>query len=280
MNVLIITDLEGVSGIIDWDRHEPQTPLDQWQRKLMTGEVNAAITAAFDAGAKRVKVVEGHNAIDIAQLDPRATIVPAYYPAVPPLQGWDEGFDALLGVGKHAMGGTADGVLAHTGNRNVEFVEINGIRVGENGQEAAEAGDFGFPLVMLSGDRAACREMQELLDDIEVAPVKKGYGEHHCECLSPREACSCIYEATRRALGRLVDFKPFVIEGPIEYVQRLKTAYSQDQIDSIRAKPFAEVLDERTVVFRGCNVVEAFARRCGLDYTWSVTAGAAAGGPD
>lgn len=275
MNVLIITDLEGVSGIIDWDKHEPHTPLDKWQRGLMTGEVNAAVSAAFDAGAGRVKIVEGHNAIDITLLDPRATLVPAYFPAVPPLQGWDEGFDALLAVGKHAMGGTPDGVLAHTGSRSVEYTEVNGIRVGENGQEAMEAGDFGFPLVMISGDRAACREMQELLDDIEVAPVKKGYGEHHCECLSPQQAQARIYEATRRALKRLDEFTPFVVPGPVEYVQRMKEPYSEQYLESVRARSYGDVVDERTVVFRGCNVVEAFARRCGLDYTWPGERGSA-----
>ena len=40
MRVLIMTDLEGVSGITDWDAHEPMTPQDQWQRTLMTGEIN------------------------------------------------------------------------------------------------------------------------------------------------------------------------------------------------------------------------------------------------
>ncbi len=44
MNVLIITDLEGVSGITDWDAHECGTGQDQWQRQLMTGEVNAVVT--------------------------------------------------------------------------------------------------------------------------------------------------------------------------------------------------------------------------------------------
>jgi D-amino peptidase len=257
-----------VSGIIDWDKHETGTPLDQWQRTLMTGEVNAAVSAAFDAGAERVKIVEGHNAIDILQLDSRATIVPAYYPAAPPLQGWDEGFDALLAVGKHAMSGTPDGVLAHTGSKAVDFVEINGIRVGESGQEAAEAGDFGFPLVMISGDTAACREMEELLDDIETAVVKKGYGEHHCECLAPAVARERIYRATRRALERLSDFKPFVIPGPIRYVQRLKKTYTEEYLESIQRHPHGEVIDEHTIAFHGCNVVEAFARRCGLAYTW------------
>ena len=130
MKVLIMTDLEGVSGIVDWDKHEPRTPQDRWQRELMTGEVNAAVADAFDAGATRVKIVEGHNAIDILQMDERATLVPAQYPACAAATGWDEGFDALMMVGKHAMAGTPDGILAHTGNRGVEFVEINGTRVG------------------------------------------------------------------------------------------------------------------------------------------------------
>jgi len=268
MNVLIVTDLEGVSGIIDWDAHETGTGKDQWQRELMTGEVNAAIAGAFDAGAERVKVAEGHNAIDILQLDRRATLVPAVYPAAPPYQGWDEGFDALIQIGKHSMAGTLDGVLAHTGNRSVEYVEINGIRVGESGTECAQAGDFGFPTVMISGDVAACRELEELLGDIETAPVKKGYDCHHAECMHPLAARELIREKARTALERLEDFAPFVIPGPVQLVQRLKKAYGEEQLARFADNPHVEVMDERTVAFKGVNTVEAFARRCGLDYTW------------
>lgn len=268
MNVLIATDLEGVSGITEWDAHELGTGRDNWQRALMTGEVNAAVAGAFDAGAKRVKVAEGHNAIDIMQLDPRATLVPAHYPAIPPYQGWGEGFDAMLQIGKHAMAGTADGVLAHTGNRSVEFAEINGIRVGECGTEAAEAGDYGFPCVMISGDAAVCREMQELLGDIEVAPVKIGYTMHHADCLAPDAARRLIRDRVSTALGRLGDFRPFVVPGPVTLVQRLKTPYGAETLENLKQKPYAEVVDERTVAFEGCNVVEAFVRRCGVDYNW------------
>lgn len=267
MRVLIVTDLEGVSGIIDWDKHELRTPQDVWQRQLMTGEVNAAVAGAFAAGATEVKIAEGHNAIDIQLLDERATLVPAYYPAAPPLQGW-EGFDALVEVGKHAMAGTPDGVLAHTGNKSVEYVEINGIRVGESGTEAMEAGDFGFPMVMISGDLAACREMRDLLGDIEIAPVKTGYGPHHCECLPPSRAQALIRERTQSALLRLGDFRPFVVPGPVEYVQRLYAPYGEDALKRFEAGPHTRVIDDRTVAFLGRNVVEAFAHRCGLDYTW------------
>ena len=268
MKVLITTDQEGVSGITEWDAFEPRTPQDQWQRTLMTGDVNAAIAGAFDAGATRVKVAEGHSAIDILQLDERATLVPAHYPAIPPYQGWDEGFDAMLQIGKHAMAGTPDGVLAHTGNKNVEFIEINGIRVGECGTEAAEAGDYGFPCVMISGDAAACREMQELLGDIEVAPVKTGYTTHHADCLQPIAARRLIRERAAAALSRVGDFKPFVIPGPIRLVQRLKSPYSGDSLRTYADLPHAEVIDEHTVAFKGQNVVEAHVRRCGVEYTW------------
>jgi len=269
MNVLIVTDLEGVSGICEWDAHEVGTGHDQWQRTLMTGEVNAAVAGAFDAGAARVKVAEGHNAIDIMQLDRRATLVPAYYPAIPPYQGWDEGFDAMLQIGKHAMAGTPDGVLAHTGNRSVEFLEINGVRVGECGTEAAEAGDYGFPCILISGDAAVCREMQELLGDIEAAPVKTGYTAHHANCLAPEVARDLIREKTAAALRRLDDFVPFVIPGPVTMVQRMKEPYSEQTLELTRNRRDADVLDERTIAYKGRNVVEAFARRCGVDYTWT-----------
>ncbi|NOY80723.1 MAG: M55 family metallopeptidase, partial [Kiritimatiellaeota bacterium] len=259
MKVLIVTDLEGVSGITEWDAHEPRTPQDRWQRTLMTGEVNAAVAGAFDAGATRVKIAEGHNAIDILQLDERATLVPAHYPAMPPYQGWDEGFDAMLQIGKHAMSGTPDGVLAHTGNRNVDFVEVNGIRVGECGNEAMMAGDYGFPCIMISGDAAVCREMLELLGDIETAPVKTGYTTHHADCLHPNVARRLIREKVCAALERLSDFKPFVVPGPVRLVQRLKKPYGGEALQALAAKPFVEVVDEHTVAFLGRNMVEAFA---------------------
>ncbi len=269
MKVLIVTDLEGVSGIVEWDRHEPGTRLDAWQRTLMTGEVNAAIAGAFDAGATRVKVAEGHRAIDILQLDDRATIVPAAYPAAAALQGWDEGFDALLQIGCHAMAGTPDGVLAHTQNRNVEWIKLNDVLVGEIGLVAAAAGDYGFPCVMVSGDVAVCREAEALFGDVETAPVKRGYDAHHADCLHPTLARKRIHEKVRAALGRLGEFRPFVVAGPVRCVERLKAPHEARHLEDVREnQPHAEVVDEHTIAYTGRNVVEAFARRCGLDYTW------------
>jgi len=269
MNVVITTDLEGVSGIVEWDTPDLGPIARARIEALMTGEVNAAIEGAFDAGADQVRVAEGHRAIDILQLDGRATIVPAHAPAVAAAQGWDDGFDALIQIGKHAMSDTPDGVLCHTYNPvAVEYMEINGARIGEIGVEAAEAGDFGFPTVMVSGDAAACREAQTLLGDVEVAAVKIGYGGHHANCLSPKAARDLIRGKVRTALERLGDFKPCVIPGPIRLVQRLKVPHHPEWLDNVRGKPYVEICDELTAVFTGRNVVETIARRGGLDCTW------------
>ena len=167
------------------------------------------------------------------------------------------------------MEGTPNAVLAHSySHKMVEYVEVNGLRVGEIGMEAAEAGVYGFPTVMVSGDEAACREAQALLGDIEIAPVKKGYGVHWAECLHPSKARALIKTKVIRALNRLSDFKPFVIPGPVKIVVREKAPLSAEKRVATRKKPHAKIIDDYTIEHSGRNVVEAFARRCGLDYDW------------
>ena len=59
----------------------------------------------------------------------------------------------------HAMAGTPDGVLNHTVSgqawRNLSF---NGTLVGETGINAALCGTWGCPVLLVTGDEAACRE--------------------------------------------------------------------------------------------------------------------------
>jgi len=269
MKVLIITDLEGVSGVVDWDTDAKGSPVNQYHRELMTGELNAAVAAAFDAGATRVKVAEGHDAIDFLHLDERATLVPGRYPATPVLQGWEEGFEALIMIGHHSMAGTADGVLAHSYNQTVRLMTLNNQPIGEIGMEAAEAGDFGIPVVMVSGDAAACREARELLGDIETAAVKTGYDTHHAECLHPGRARALIREKVTAGLERLQDFRPFVVPGPIEVATHAYEPFTDKVYAHYAHKPWVTFPDNKTCVIRADNVVEAMARRCGLDYTWT-----------
>ena len=62
MRVLIMCDMEGVSGIINWDQVNGGAPMYQEGRELYTEEVMAAVRGAKEAGAKEIHVVDCHGA--------------------------------------------------------------------------------------------------------------------------------------------------------------------------------------------------------------------------
>jgi D-amino peptidase len=260
MKVLIWTDLEGVSGIVDFDKHEPLSEKDKYQRKLMTGELNAAVRACFDSGANKVKVVEGHDATDFPSLDPRALLVPARYPAIPKLQGWD-GYEYMILIGAHSMAGTFDGVLAHTGNRNVIYRKVNGRTVGEIGTAIMQAGEFGIKGLMVSGDAAACREAKEFSPGITTAVVKKGYDMFHAECLHPEKARELIYNKVCEAFINKSQVDVIKADTPVVFEEKYKI---KEPLEEKRDNEHMRIIDEYTVQYFGMNLCEAYERRCGL----------------
>ena len=71
----------------------------------------------------------------------------------------EQGVDAALFVGMHAMAGTRDGVLAHTVSGSSWWrLRFNGVEVGETGINAALCGTWGCPVLLVTGDEASCRE--------------------------------------------------------------------------------------------------------------------------
>ena len=94
------------------------------------------------------------------------------------LASFEQGCDAILFLGAHAMAGTADGVLCHTVSSEAWYnAWINDTLVGESGILAAVAGCWDVPAIFVSGDEATCREVTALLgEDVVTAPVKTGLG--------------------------------------------------------------------------------------------------------
>ena len=82
MKIYIMTDLEGIAGVADFEDRATDTHNNHEtrmrMRRLLTGEVNAAIDGLFGAGATQVIVNDGHGGgytIDFEHLDARAQIV-------------------------------------------------------------------------------------------------------------------------------------------------------------------------------------------------------------
>jgi D-amino peptidase len=61
IDVYIVADMEGISGIVNLPQVSLGTPDYQEGRRLMAGDVNAAIAGAIEAGATRVVVNDFHD---------------------------------------------------------------------------------------------------------------------------------------------------------------------------------------------------------------------------
>lgn len=242
-NFLIVTDMEGVGGVNNAEEQllPGQRRYDE-SRKLLVGELNAAIKGLFEAGAGRVVVWDGHDgsrSLSISDIDPGAELIqgrptPANYYLE------DRLYKGILFVGQHAMAGAKNGVLAHSQSFNVERISLNGRSVGEIGQVAAVAGYFHTPVIMLSGDQAACDELLELQPKAETVAVKRGIGKASAVSLSHEEARTRIREAARKAAAKAGEFTPWSVEGPVELKFEFKDKAISDR------------------VYRGSTVLEAY----------------------
>lgn len=177
MRVYLMTDLEGVAGVMnstDWIY--PESQYYELAKEFLTKEVNAAIDGFFAAGAEEIVVQDGHGhgAINIALLDPRAKLQRGWNNASFPF-GMDHGhFDVMAHVGQHPKAGTEFGHLCHTGTFHVLDYQINGISVGEFGQGVFMAQQYGITPIFASGCVAFTKEAAALVQGIETVAVKEG----------------------------------------------------------------------------------------------------------
>jgi D-amino peptidase len=263
--IFIVTDMEGVGGVNNADEQLlPGQRRYEETRRLLTGEVNAAVAGALEAGASDVVIWDGHDSsrsLSIDEIHPRARLIqgrntPADYYLAEKL------YDGVMFIGQHAMAQTKGGVLAHSQSFSVQNIFLNGKPVGEIGQTAAIAGYFDIPVIMLSGDQAACDEMLALQPKAETVAVKRLLGKDSTLSLSHAEAKAQIQAAARRAVTRIHEFAPWKIEGPVE--MKIESFPGTPGVSAAAlSKAGEKELAPRTVVYRGRNVLEAYQRWLG-----------------
>jgi len=256
LKVLISADMEGIGGVNSWYiQTDPKGYDYQKFRRLMTEEVNAAIAGAVEAGATDFLVVDSHNGQDIDNelLDKRARLIRGWPRPLSMVEGIDSTFAAAVFVGYHAREGASDAVLAHTDNGRV-VVKLNGVEVPEAGFEAAIAGDFGVPVVFLSGDQTACQEAKELLGQIETATVKHAIGFYSAEMLPPEESQRLIRNGVTRAVERRAEIKPYKVLHPVKLEIRFNDVVIAELASYL---PQVERTSGNTIVFTGRDMAEA-----------------------
>lgn len=248
MKIYISADMEGVSGIVHSDQTDSTHPSYEHGRKLMIGEVNAAIEGAFRGGAAEVLVNDSHASMRnllIDELHPDAILLSGTPKPYSMMAGVDASFDAVIFTGYHARAGSSFGNIDHTyyGPNLVQGVWLNGIEVGEAGLNAALAGHFGVPVVMITGDQTACAQAKDLLGtDVETVVVKEALGRVAAKNLHPTKVHALIRDAAERAVK--LKRAPFVLKPPIT----LRIAFARSsQADRALMMPGVKLVAPRAV---------------------------------
>jgi D-amino peptidase len=256
VKVFVISDMEGVSGIVKPEQTSAGEALYEEGRKLYTQEINAAVRGAKAAGATEIVVMDCHgagkgytfNSLLPEDLDPDCEFVVqdewTEYTAF-----LEQGVDAALFVGMHARAGAAGGVLNHTvSGRDFQNLYFNGTLVGETGINAALCGTWGCPVLLVTGDQDACAEGKELLGDgLTTVQVKEGTGVMSARMIPPPRARELVEAGAEQALSELKAVAPYDPGKPCE----IKVEYKWTApAAKLRYRSGVELLDPRTIVSR------------------------------
>ena len=264
--MIIISDMEGVAGITRWAQVTAGESLYDEGRELYTEEINAAVRGAAAAGADDIVVMDCHgaggdssfNSLIPDRLDERCEWVvqnrwTEYTEAL------EQGCDAAVFIGMHAMAGTSTGVLSHTVSGTHWYnLRFNGNPVGETAINAALCGHWGVPVVFVSGDGAVCDEARALLGSgLSTVAVKRGLGRFSARHMPPSRARSLIEARVREALGETEAVAPYDPGRPSEISVDLA---GTDDAEAYRFKEGCEIVGGRTVVSRADDWLTAWRR--------------------
>lgn len=269
MKFYLMTDYEGVAGVYTWE-NRADASLENFERRmrgrrLLAREVDACVDGLYKGGASDVIVNDGHGAgytIDLDLLDDRPLIVhgigrPFWLPYL------DASCAATGLLGGHAKSHTPNANLAHSMDIGIAY-EINGISVGEAGLQAAIAGHFGVPFVLVCGDAHLCKEMEALIPGVVTAAVKCGMGETGAVTMAPQEAHELIRERAAEAVQRIGTVEPFRFEGPVH----LRETRDEPAFDEWNPPSHSRVIDSRTREIEAEDIIDLVNKLYGYDPQW------------
>lgn len=258
LKVHISVDMEGVAGVVTGDQLGPAGFEYGRFREFMTREALAAVNAARESGATEIVVADSHGNGEnllIEQFPGDVRIVRSWPRKLSMMAGIDGTFDAAIFIGYHASTNNPAGVRAHTfSSANLTRVALNGVEVTEGSWNAAIAGHFNVPVVMMSGDDAAIAEVRGAIGNIEAAETKKTLGFHSAMTTTPQASVDLIGRRVKAALGRRGEFKAYRPAGPFTVDVTFKNYMPAEVLAYL---PLFERTGSHSIRFRARDMVEA-----------------------
>jgi D-amino peptidase len=214
---MIRCDIEGVSGVVSYEQAEPGKPEFAFGQRMFMSDLLALIEGLNSGGADEIVVYDEHyygRNIDLDLLPENVTAICGK----PPYRkdwagGLDESFAGLILLGFHSKRGTGE-LLHHSYEPDIKDLVLNDIPVGEIGIEAAIAGDYGVPLLMITADSAGVAEAQELIPGVVGVSVKESLSADGGACPSAKFTARMIREAATELVRNPPSVKPWKISRP------------------------------------------------------------------
>lgn len=257
LKVYISVDMEGITGVVSNEQLGPGGFEYQRAREFMTAEALAAIQGAREAGATEIVVSDSHGNgqnLLIDQFPDDITIIRSWPRPLMMMEGIDSTFAAAVFIGYHASTANVRGVRAHTmSSATLTGVALNGRQVPEGGMNAAIAGYFGVPVVMVSGDDAAVEEVQRFAPGMQGAVVKRAISFHSAATMTPKAAQALIRAQVKAGIENRAHVTPFVLPGAVTADISFKH-YRVAEI--LTYLPIVTRVDAHTVRFVGRDILQ------------------------
>jgi len=247
--VYLITDMEGLASVVfnreiisgyEGERYRNQSSQDYWDhyRDLMTREVNAVIAGARAGGARSFVVNEGHGGnlfgnILPWDLDTAAILIRGWPKPMVMSTGLDSSAGAVMFIAAHANAGTP-GIISHT--YAFDRLTVNGRVLNETGINALVAGEYGVPVVLVSGDDEVVRQAKEQLGPGVIGVITKwAIGRNAGITLSPAVVRQMLADSAAVAVRRAQrgEFRPFTLAKPYQIELVLRHSYPAELIAPI-----------------------------------------------
>jgi D-amino peptidase len=274
VKIFISFDMEGVAGIVDWAQCLGPGPDYETGKRLLLGEVNAAIDGALDGGADQIVCNDSHgtmNNLDPETLHGQASYVSGRHKPLYMMQGMDTSVDAVFMVGYHGSISGDSSVLSHTYNPAViSRVELNGTEVGESGINALVAMAYQAPVALITGDTNTIADAGPFLADAEQVVVKESITRMAAASLHPEAARAAIRAGARRAAERAAKIPAPAITMPARLDVHTLTADMAEVASWVRG---AERTGVRTVSIQGDDPLAIFRSFVAITYITRVAEG-------
>jgi D-amino peptidase len=216
--LLISADMEGCAAVSSQHALWP----DRWEwtaaRRWMTEEVIVVAKGAFAAGYEEVIAADSHgNAhnIDPDLLPDNVRLVRSWPRPLLQMQGLeDPEVKACAFVGYHAGADSQDGLLSHSfSGAAFRSVRLNGEHCSEGYLNAALAGEFGIPIILVAGDEQAVEDAGRYAPGAVTCITKHAIGWRSQSSLPPAQVRRLLQKAAEQALGGSMP-EAFLLKAP------------------------------------------------------------------